>query len=123
MQDWAALTAPTPEQRDPCLQRAIDAYGVLELCERLAREAENAAIMVPLAKTMDAWRTRLEPPSVPATPPPSPASSVASSSSSSSSDSDIHFYRPLPRGYIPSYLQRPDEDEKAYYKRLSHTQF
>ncbi|KAK7460788.1 hypothetical protein VKT23_008716 [Stygiomarasmius scandens] len=105
MQDWAALTAPSSEQRDPRLQRAIDAYGVLELRERLAREAENAAIMLPLAETV--------------------ASSVASSSSSSSSssDSEIHFYRPLPRGYIPSYRQRPDEDEKAYYERLAHTQF
>ncbi|KAK7433709.1 hypothetical protein VKT23_020627 [Stygiomarasmius scandens] len=79
--------------------------------------------MVPLAETMDAWRTRLEPPLVPATPPPSPASSVASSSSSSSSDSEIHFYRPLPRGYIPSYRQRPDEDYKTFCERLARTQF
>ena len=61
MQDWAALTAPSSEQvcllfslfthifltfflqRDPRLQRAIDAYGVLELRERLAREAENVS--------------------------------------------------------------------------------
>ncbi|KAK7446976.1 hypothetical protein VKT23_014189 [Stygiomarasmius scandens] len=123
MQDWAALTAPTTEQRDPRLQRAIDAYGVLELRERLAREAENAAIMLPLAETVGEWRTRLEPLPVTATPPPSPASSVASSSSSSSSDSKIHFYRPLPRGYIPSYLQRPDEDYKTFCERLARTQF
>ncbi|KAK7448154.1 hypothetical protein VKT23_013913 [Stygiomarasmius scandens] len=123
MQDWAALTAPTPEQRDPRLQRAIDAYGVLELRERLAREAENAAIMLPLAETVGEWRTRLEPLPVTATPPPSPASSVTSSSSSSSSDSEIHFYRPLPWGYIPSYCQRPDEDYKTFCERLARTQF
>ena len=79
--------------------------------------------MLPLAEIVGEWRTQLEPLPVTATPPPSPASSVMSSSSSSSSDSEIHFYRPLPRGYIPSYRQRPDEDEKAYYERLAHTQF